>query len=257
MFSIMGAGSNGLTASSMWLNAIGDNVANSNTAGYGRRVVMIGSMPGQTQRPPNMSLGTQVLGPGLSVVPGAELMSAVPVFGQSVKTTQVPTNMAINGSGFFVVSSPNGGVSYTRAGNFQLDASGQLVLPSGARLVPPVTIPAGASFSVAPNGTVTARTAQGLKVVGKIGLAQFANPSGLVAVGQNLYQASASSGAAQIVAPGTKGAGTLSAGAVNASGVNLARELVNMVQAESTYSLNAKALAVGEAVTRTTTQLRV
>jgi flagellar hook protein FlgE len=64
---------------------------------------------------------------GLGVTTG----SISPVFSQGgIENTKEPTNVAIQGNGFFVVRGP-GGNAYTRAGNFTFDSAGKLVTPDG------------------------------------------------------------------------------------------------------------------------------
>ena len=70
-----------------------------------------------------------------------------------MEITNISTNMAIEGAGFFHVTLPDGTAAYTRAGDFLPDANGDLVTPDGYYLEPRVTIPDGASqVSISPTG---------------------------------------------------------------------------------------------------------
>ena len=63
---------------------------------------------------------------------GVGQISAVQSFTQgAITTTGGPTDAAIEGNGFFVVKDSNSNTLYTRAGDFQLDANGDLVTASG------------------------------------------------------------------------------------------------------------------------------
>ena len=65
--------------------------------------------------------------------------------------------------------------------------------------------------------------------LGSIQLADFINPGGLQAVGQNLFDETASSGSPSTGTPGLNGLGTVIQGALETSNVNVVEELVNMI----------------------------
>jgi flagellar hook protein FlgE len=113
----------GLNASQQKLNVIGNNLANINTVGFKSSSVQFSDLVSQ-------SVGGSSFNPmqvGLGVTTGA----ISPVFTQGgFDNTGVATNVAIQGSGFFVVGSGND-QSYTRAGNFSFDANGMLVTSDG------------------------------------------------------------------------------------------------------------------------------
>ena len=131
--------------------------------------------------------------------------------------------MAISGEGLIQVTRANGSLAYTRAGNLNADANGRLALPSGELLQPRVTIPANANgVTIGPDGTVSATINGNIQKLGQITLATFTNPAGLEAVGDNLYVATANSGAAQAGVPGSGNRGTLAQGALEGSNVDVA-----------------------------------
>ncbi len=113
----------GLSASQQKLNVIGNNLANINTVGFKASAVQFSDLVSQ-------SVGGSSVNPmqvGLGVTTGA----ISPVFTQGgFDNTGIATNVAIQGSGFFVVGSDNN-QSYTRAGNFSFDANGMLVTADG------------------------------------------------------------------------------------------------------------------------------
>jgi flagellar hook protein FlgE len=116
------AGLSGLTAQSVALNVIGNNLANINTVGYKASTVAFEDLVSQ-----NVGSAGQV---GLGVSPG----NISQVFSQgSIETTRDATNAAIQGNGFFMVRTPDG-TSYTRAGNFEFDRNGALVTPDGHKV---------------------------------------------------------------------------------------------------------------------------
>jgi flagellar basal-body rod protein FlgG len=79
--------------------------------------------------------------------------------------------------------------------------------------------------------------------IGTINLVQFINPTGLEAIGQNLYRQSAASGDPQEGTPGLDGLGTLIQGALESSNVNVVEELVNMIETQRAYEMNSKAIS--------------
>jgi flagellar hook protein FlgE len=111
----------GLTADSAALDVVGNNMANLNTTGYKDSTVSFYDLLQQS-----VAGGSTQIGGGVSA-PQTER-----IFTQgSIQTTGGNFDAAINGNGFFVVQNPAGNTEYTRAGNFQLDANGNLVTATG------------------------------------------------------------------------------------------------------------------------------
>jgi flagellar basal-body rod protein FlgG len=144
---------------------------------------------------------------------------------------------------------PDGTVGYTRDGTLQLDNTGQLVTSMGYPIDPGVTIPDNTlSVTIGSDGVVSATT-QGTAApsqVGTIQLADFINPSGLQAMGNNLYTESAASGSPQTGTPGLDGLGSLMQGALEGSNVNTVEELVNMIETQRAYEMNSKAISTAD-----------
>jgi len=121
------AGLSGLNANSTFLRVIGNNLANLNTVGFKASHVSFANLVNQNISGPSAN-PTQI---GL----GVATESIAKNFSQgAIENTQTPTNVAIQGNGFFVVASPNGGTAFTRAGNFSLDKDGTLVTPEGYKV---------------------------------------------------------------------------------------------------------------------------
>ena len=78
--------------------------------------------------------------------------------------------------------------------------------------------------------------------IGSLQLANFVNPAGLDSIGENLYLETGSSGNANTTVPGLNGTGTLMQNYVESSNVNVAEELVNMIQTQRSYEMNSKAI---------------
>jgi flagellar hook protein FlgE len=117
----------GLTAEATALSAIANNLANQNTTGYKDTRVLFSDLFYQ-------NLGTTGAGAPIQLGAGASVGSMPGTFTQgSVTATGVPTDVAIQGGGFFVVQ--KGGVtSYTRAGDFSVDKNNFLVTSEGEQV---------------------------------------------------------------------------------------------------------------------------
>lgn len=118
----------GLTAEATALSAIANNLANQNTAGYKNTRVLFSDLFYQ-------NLGTTGSGNPIQLGAGTQVGSLPSTFTQgSVTATGVPTDVAIQGSGFFVIQR-GGVISYTRAGNFSVDKDNFLVTSDGQKVL--------------------------------------------------------------------------------------------------------------------------
>ncbi|WP_298215717.1 flagellar hook protein FlgE [Acidocella sp.] len=98
-------------------------------------------------------------------------------------------------------------------------------------------------LSIATDGSVQATYSNGQTVsAGKIALANFINPEGLVPVTGNLYSASNTSGAALVNTPGNGLAGTLAGGELEASNASTSALLVSLIQYQQAYQANTSVI---------------
>ena len=175
----------------------------------------------------------------------------------TLNTTGNALDLALDGDGLFQVELPGGQQGYTRAGNFTLSATGQLVTAQGYPVQPAIEVPAGAqSITVGPDGTVTA-VLQGEAEpteLGQLTIASFANPAGLQAIGDNFLVESAASGAAEIGPAGEGGRGSIRQGMLEASNVNVVEELVEMIEAQRAYEINSKMISAVDEMLRNANQ---
>jgi flagellar hook protein FlgE len=118
----------GLTAESTALSTIANNLSNQNTTGYKDKVVLFSDLFYQ-------NLGTTGAGDPVQLGAGTQVGSTPSLFTQgSVSSTGVPTDVAIQGDGFFAVQSASGVISYTRAGDFS-ELNNDLVTSDGQRVL--------------------------------------------------------------------------------------------------------------------------
>ncbi len=158
--------------------------------------------------------------------------------------------MVIQGNGFFQIQQANGQLAYTRAGSFQMSATGVIVTSNGDPVLPQITIPAAAqSINIATDGTVsyTLPGQAAAQTAGQITLAIFQNPAGLNSIGQSLYLPTDASGPAVIgPAGGTDGAGTILQGYVEQSNVSVVDEFINLISSQRAYEANSKVVKAAD-----------
>ena len=243
----------GLDAQQLNLDVISNNLANVSTNGFKRSRAVFEDLLYQTMRQPGaQSTQTTQVPSGLTLGTGARPISTERIYTQgSLQQTQNPLDMAINGSGFFQIQMPDGTLAYTRDGAFQKDNTGQVVTSSGYPLSPAITVPQNSlSLSVSRDGvvTVTLPGAVAPTQIGTVQLATFVNVGGLQSVGENLFIETASSGTPTPNTPGLNGTGLINQGYVETSNVNVAEELVTMIQAQRAYEVNSKVITTSDAM---------
>ncbi|MDA8061021.1 MAG: flagellar hook protein FlgE [Actinomycetota bacterium] len=178
----LAAADSGIQAAQTQLDVIGNNIANVDTDGYKQTTAEFSDLLNQQLTP----AGAPV--PGLASTNPSAVGSGVAVsqiatnFGEgAIIQTGVPTDVAIEGNGFFVVSTA-GQVSYTRAGNFHLDANGTLATADGGEVQGWMAQPGGAINTTAPT------TALSIDLGGTVAPV----PTGTVALGGNIPAGSTS-----------------------------------------------------------------
>ena len=216
----------GLKNASQRLQNSANNVANINTAGFKKSDANSADIK---------SGGTRVNDVSKSNTQGALI------------PTGNPLDLAISGTGFFQVTNPNGGTSFTRSGSFKLDGGGNIVDASGNALVPAVNVPGNnAGISVGANGQISAQVGGQPEVLGQIQLANFANPSGLSAAGGNLLNESAGSGAPVVGGPEEGGRGTVLSGFLEGSNVDITEEIVDQIVAKAAFKANINVIKTND-----------
>ena len=241
----------GMKAQQMQVDTIANNIANVNTAAFKKNELAFRDMLYQTAREPGAPTGQSRMTPtGLQFGSGTEIASSLKIFKQGeVQPTSSEFDMAIIGQGFFRVLLDSGDQRYTRDGSFRPDGNGKLVTAEGYPLDPPVQIPPDAiEVTIGDDGTVSVRKTEGgaAEQITNISLYRFPNPSGLKAVGGNLYVESESSGKVQQVTPGANGTGTIKQGAIERSNVQVVDELVGLILAQRNYEVNSRAIKVSD-----------
>lgn len=241
----------GLEAQQTRLQVVANNLANANTMGFKRgravfedllyqNVRQVGAQSSEsTQLPSGLSLGT-----GVRIVATEQNHSQ-----GSLAQTGRSLDVAVDGRGYFQVLKPDGTLAYTRDGEFQVNAQGQLVTSGGYFVQPAITVPSDAiTVTIGQDGTVSAAQPGNATptTLGTLQLADFINTTGLQPIGQNLYIESAASGAPQVGTPGLNGLGSLAQGSLETSNVNVVEELVDMIETQRAYEMNSKAVSTAD-----------
>jgi flagellar basal-body rod protein FlgG len=235
----------GMMAQQTRTEVIANNLANVNTTGFKRSSAHFVDLLYQTvQGAATVAASDAQTTPAIQVGRGTRLSGVWRLHSQGpVEATNRSLDVAIDGDGFFQVQGANGQLAYTRDGSFQISDAGMLVTSGGQTIVPGIKIPPEAStVSVSRSGIVSVTTAEGGKPteIGRIELARFANPAGLLTIGENLLTATAGSGEPATGFPGDAGLGSLLEGHLEGSNVEIVREMVDMIAAMRAYEINSK-----------------
>lgn len=217
-----------MLAESLRMDVTSNNLANVDTAGFQRQTAHIYSLPEkpisrlhqrQAQLLGVLGTGAFVDGSQSSFAPGA------------LRVTENPLDVAIIGSGFFVINTPEG-TRYTRDGRFQINPSGLLATLDG-------NLVRGEAGSIyVGEGDVFLNEKGEVFIAGemvdKLLIVEFNDRNGLVRHGANLYEAPPEAGNPfryqATVAPGT----------IEMANVNVVREMVNLINIQRSYEANQK-----------------
>ena len=255
-------GATGMLAQQMNVDVISNNIANMTTTGYKRQRAAFQDLIYQNiDRPGSTSSDSGTIVPaGLQLGLGVQTGSVYREHGQgAIQITENVLDLAITGEGFFQIQMPNGDTAYTRDGTFQVNENGEIVTVQGFVVDPGMTIPADATaididdtgqIFVQQPGTTT------MTNVGQIQLANFINPTGLDAIGDNLFLETEASGSPTTGNPGTDEFGRLQQGALEQSNVNVVEEITKLITAQRSYEMNSTIISTSDEMLQTVSQLR-
>jgi len=241
----------GMQAQELNIDVIANNLANVNTSGFKKSRAEFQDLLYQMMRPAGAASSQETTIPtGIQLGHGARPSAVQKIFTQGdFQNTKNELDWSIEGDGFFQIELPNGETSYSRSGEFKLDADGRIVNPDGFLLVPEISVPTDTvSINVGMDGTVSVIQADDATPVeiGTIQLARFVNASGLRSLGRNLYSPTEASGDEIVGTPGENGFGTISQGFLEMSNVSVVDEMVNMITAQRAYETNSKVIQTAD-----------
>ncbi len=252
----------GMNAQEQNLEVIANNISNLNTTGFKRSRAEFTDLIYQTERVMGVSSrgrdatgpeGAQVgLGVRTAAIRSLQIQGALTNTGNSL-------DLAINGRGWFQVTTPAGDTVYTRDGAFNTNATGQLVTSDGYTVTPAILIPANAtSVTVSQTGLVTATVAgqTAPQQLGQMTIANFINEAGLQALGSNLFQQTEASGQPTVGVPGDTAFGIVQQGYLEASNVDPVSEITNLIAAQRAYEMNSKVIQAADQMSGTISNMR-
>lgn len=255
-------GATGMLAQQLNVDVISNNIANMSTTGFKQsRAAFQDLMYQNINRPGSSSSDAGTLLPsGLQIGLGAKTAGVYRMHSQgSVSVTDNELDLAIDGDGFFQIDMPDGTTAYTRDGSFQLNENGEIVTIEGFTVSPAITIPSDAlDIDINAEGEVSVSYAgqSSSSVIGQLELADFVNPTGLEAIGSNLYMETDASGSPNTATPGTDQLGTIEQSALEESNVNVVSEITNLISAQRAYEMNSNVISTSDEMLQTISQLR-
>jgi len=255
----------GMEAMETKLDVIANNLANINTTGFKKDRANFEDLLYRTEVFPGVRDSNQIpTAVGTQIGLGVRVTSTQTDQRQgTLQQTGRDLDVAIEGAGYLRVLDPiSQNTMYTRAGNLDINANGQLVIGSaqvGRLLDPPIQIPQDATaIVISSNGEVSVRQpgTPTLSVQGQVQLAQFINPDGLQKVGQNMFLQTDASGPENPANPGQTGLGTLRQGNLEASNVEPVQELIDLITTQRAFEMNSQAVQAGDQVMQNISNLR-
>ncbi|MDL2279838.1 flagellar basal-body rod protein FlgF [Desulfovibrio sp. OttesenSCG-928-G11] len=229
------------------LNSIANNLANVNTTGYKRDMLSFRDTFAMYAHDQIMEAQTHLrqdkLFPEPMHIARARIAYAKTDFDQgSLKITGAPFDVAISGSGFFKVRTPQGDF-YTRNGHFRLTAEGQVITEQGFPVLGDggeITVPAGVKhFTIAENGQIYGDN----ELMGQIGLVDVDRHLDLEKLGGNMYRVRPGREVAEIETDAFMVQGFL-----EVSNVNPVYEMVNMIEAQRQFEAYSKVMQTSNAI---------
>ncbi|MGE3957531.1 MAG: flagellar basal-body rod protein FlgG [Vicinamibacterales bacterium] len=241
----------GMNAQQANIDTVAHNLANVNTAGFKKSHVEFEDLVYQEIRTAGSATSSTGEAPiGLEVGLGTRPVGTSRNFSAgNLRSTGGQLDLAIEGDGFFQITTPQGTTAYTRTGAFHRDAQGMLVNADGYGLEPQISIPANATVvTISKDGVVSAQIAgqTATQQLGTIEIATFQNPGGLRPLGGNLFEVTSASGDAQTGAPGLDGKGIVQQGFIEDSNVSVVEEMVNMILGQRAYEANSRVIKAAD-----------
>lgn len=260
MLRALSTAATGMIAQQNYLDVISNNIANVNTSGFKKSRVEFQDMLSQAVKTPGAMINQGTFQPvGIEYGLGVKTAATTRVFSQGTAVnTDRNLDVSIQGEGFFQVMRTDGTLAYTRDGSLKLDSMGQLCTTDGLLIQPQTTIPADTTeIDITEDGNISVTEANSTTqtIVGTLQLVRFQNPSGLLAVGHNMYVETEASGNPIQDTPGQNGMGTVQQGFLEGSNVQIVEELISLIKAERAFESNSKIINASSDILKATNQL--
>lgn len=255
--------STGMTAQQLNVDNISNNLANVNTIGYKKTRAEFKDLLYETLERDTIRDG-QGKPVNLQIGHGVRTAAINRFFTTgNLDQTGNPTDLAIDGQGFFKVLGPNDEELYTKDGSFKLsidEDTGRLVTSDGYYVQSDGgEIDLGTDISqiiINEAGNITVkRIDDTLEEIGNLTIVTFANPAGLESIGRNFFKQTGASGEA--VDTGNDGSGgSILQGFLEYSNVQIVEEMVKLIQAQRAYEINSKSIQTADEMLNIANNLR-
>ncbi|MBF0097629.1 MAG: flagellar basal-body rod protein FlgG [Magnetococcales bacterium] len=255
----------GLQSQQLNIDVISNNLANVNTSGFKYSRASFQDLLYANLRP----AGSETAQTGAAVPAGIQLGHGVKPVAVTKEFTQgsaIPTSedafnvdLFISGQGFFQIERPDGTIAYTRDGHFTINKDGNMVTADGLQLVGGTSVKQQSDIAVMIESSgiikrVDANNTQ--SQVSQIQLANFVNPAGLTAIGNNLFVESLASGTPILSNADENGMGSLKQHVVEQSNVNMVSEMVEMIATQRAYEIGTKSIQTADSMLGLIAQLK-
>ncbi|WP_429944041.1 flagellar basal-body rod protein FlgG [Agrobacterium vitis] len=245
--------STGMNAQQTNLEVISNNIANINTTGFKKSRAEFSDLLYQTEKAVGVAnrANQSTVPEGANIGLGVQTAAVRTMNEQGeLSETSNELDVAIVGRGYLQVQSPDGATTfYTRAGALNKDSDGNLVTTEGYKIIPNITIPTDATeVKISESGEVSVLQGDSstYTTLGQLETSAFVNPAGLKAIGDNLFQETASSGNPINGVPGDAGYGYLKQGYLESSNVNSVTEITSLISAQRAYEMNSKVITTAD-----------
>ncbi|WP_097025828.1 flagellar hook-basal body complex protein [Clostridium peptidivorans] len=244
MLRVLWNGRSSMIAQQEKLDAISNNIANSNTTGYKREEVSFQDLMYETLDRRGYPVNK---GENKNLITGTGVKTGQWIRDNSqgsVVDTGAKTDLAIDGPGYFRVRGPEGDM-LTRGGSFNIDANGNLVDKNGNLLVirpygnngnVPLTKD---NFSIKEDGVITVKQGNDYIEIGKIDIYNTTGDNDLLSVGENLYIPK------EGVQPKLINSNIMQ-GFLENSNVDMAKEMSDMIITQRAFSFGSRAVTTAD-----------
>jgi len=285
MLTALSAAVSGLDAYQEQMDIIGNNIANLNTTGFKSATGNLADGFSETlEAATNPSAGNLNGTNSMQIGTGVLTGSITNDWSQGgINTTNIASDLYINGNGFFQVEDQNTGAVYaTQDGTFSLNNQGQLIQATTGYLVegynnaalstiggikidatgytgntPGATM---TSWTINPQGVITVNMSDGSSFTrGQVLLQNFTDPQALTSVGNNNYSNLADAG--PLPALSAAGSSSLSntsivSGALELSNVDLSAQMADLIVAQRAFEANSKIVTTSDELLQTVVNMK-
>ncbi len=258
----LGIAATGMLAQQTNVDVISNNIANANTTGFKTSRAAFQDLIYETVAREGALTSEQgtVTPTGIDVGLGVQTAGTVRLNTQGgLMSTENSLDLAIDGTGYFVVNMPDGSRAYTRDGSFRLSAEGEMVTLQGYAVDPGIVVPENTqNIEISEQGVVTAYVDNNPEPVelGRMTLATFINEAGMRPIGNNLLTATVASGDELAANAGDPGVGVLRQGYLENSNVNIIQQITDLIAAQRAYEMNSKTIETADQMMSTATRMR-